>query len=865
MNALFAIAPQFADAPLLGLFWGLFTGEPQVRGGIRPEVAIPLGLVAVAAVVVLYAKEAGRLTAAQRLLLTGVRAAIVTVVAFLLTRPVWVSERAGERPRPVAVLIDVSQSMDQKDPRPNPDDQWRAALAFGLIEPGKPFPAHSPADRGSVPERPTRLEVARAALTNPRLDLLNKLKKTGPLEVSTFGSGRTGRDSGDTAWIKSLTADQPRTKLVNAALELLNRDENEQPAAVVVVTDGRENASDKSLTELAERYRARRIPLHIYGVGSSSFGQLRLRDAGVPESVFIDDTVAVPVRYAVKGVAGGTVDIVVKFGDREVAAKRGIPARGGDDLREVLTFVPSKEEAGSKKQEITVTVTVTPGGPAGVVADALTDSTTKPTQVVTKKLKVLVVDGLPRKDFQFLQRALLRDRRVDARFFLTEGDREAMKSGYPWLLEFTRQLNGTLSLEREEFRKLVNEYDLLILGDVPGKFFSREHQQVIKEFVAEGGGMVHIAGKWNGPSGWLTADGGQASVADVLPVELKPVKFAIQPPQGRYYQPFVPALAPTATRNPLVALEDDPLDNADLWGRTAPTGPNDTPSAPEPSRETKKKQLQPIEWYYPVTRLKPGAETFLVHPTARTPEPDNRPMPLLAGHYYGKGYVLFCAFDDTWKWRFNEADRYFGRFWSQCVYLAGVPRAIGTKLTQVSLDTLEPVQGKSGQIYARVLDENFKPYAADEIDATLEQLDADPNARDRTAPVKLRKLHGQDGEFVAPLPFNRFGRFKLTVTPNNKSPAHLEYRVNLPPDHEQAPGGLAELEMMKLAADSGAAERPGQFYHEEDLSRLPDDVKPQYTKFTRRDETVLWNKWWMALLIGLLSLEWFLRKFCGLS
>ncbi|VTR99660.1 Uncharacterized protein OS=Chthoniobacter flavus Ellin428 GN=CfE428DRAFT_2683 PE=4 SV=1: VWA_2: DUF1355 [Gemmata massiliana] len=864
MNALFAPTSLFADAPLMGLFWGLFSGEPQVRGGIVPWAAIPLGLIAVAAVVVLYAKEAGRLTTGQRLLITGVRAATLVVVAFLLMRPVWVSDKTGERPRTVAVLIDVSQSMDQKDPRPNPDDQWRAALAFDLLEPGKPLPVESAPDRSRTPERPSRLDVARAALTNPRLDLLNKLKKIGPLEISTFGTSRTGRDSGDTAWIKTVTADQPRTALVSAALELLNRDENEQPAAVVLVTDGRENASDKGLAELAERYRARRIPLHIYGVGSSSFGQLRLRDASVPESVFIDDTVAIPVRYAVRGVREGTVDIVAKFGDREVAAKRGIPVRAGDDLREVLAFVPSKEDSESKKQEVTVTVTVTPGGAAGIATDTLTDSTTKPTQVITKKLKVLVVEGLPRKDFQFLQRALLRDRRVDARFFLTEGDREAMKSGYPWLLEFTRQLNGTLSLEREEFRKLINEYDLLILGDVPGKFFSREQQQVIKEFVAEGGGMVHIAGKWNGPTGWLSEESGQATIADVLPVELKPVKFAIQPPQGRYYQPFVPALAPTATRNPLVTLEDDPLDNGDLWGRVTPVGMIDTPPAPDSSR-TAKKQLQPIEWYYPVMRLKPGAEAFLVHPTARTPEPDNRAMPLLAGHYYGKGYVLFCAFDDTWRWRFNEADRYFGRFWSQCVYLAGVPRALGTKLTQVSLDTLEPIQGKSGQIYARVLDENFKPYTAEEIDATLEKLDADPNDQNRTSAIKLRKLHGQDGEFVAPLPFNQFGRFKLTVTPNNKSPANLEYRVNLPPDHEQAPGGLAELEMMKLAADSGAIEQPGKFYHEEDLFRLPNEVKPQYTKFTRRDEIVLWNKWWMGLLICLLSLEWFLRKFCGLS
>src|SRR5262249_50666436 len=156
-------------------------------------------------------------------------------------------------------------------------------------------------------------------------------------------------------------ADQPHTALVSAALELLNRDDNEQPAAVVIVTDGRDNKSTKSFADLAARYRDRKIPLFIYGVGSTSFGQLRLRDAVVPESVFLDDTVAVPVRYAVKGVTEGKVDIVVKFGNREVAAKRDIPVKEGDDLREVLTFTPTKEDAASKKQEVTVTVTVTTG------------------------------------------------------------------------------------------------------------------------------------------------------------------------------------------------------------------------------------------------------------------------------------------------------------------------------------------------------------------------------------------------------------------------------------------------------------------------------------------------------------------------
>lgn len=846
----FALSPLFA--------------ELQTRGWSR-ELAVALAVLAVAAVGVLYAKEAGRLSVGRRLALAGVRMLTVLVVAFLLTRPVWVADSGGDKKRPVAVLIDASQSMDSKDPRTAADDVWRAALAYDLIEPNKPLPTDPPTPvRGKFgdDDRPRRIEVARKALTNPRLDLLNKLRAAGPLEVSTFGGTRTGRDSGAFEWLKALAADQPRTAIVGAAMELLNRDSNERPAAIVIVTDGRENGGGKGFAELAAKAREVSVPLHIYGVGSASFGQLKLRDAPVPESVFLDDLVAIPVRYAIRGMPeGGTVDIVVKYGDREVAAKRGIVAQEGEDLREILTFAPSKEDLAEKRQEVTVTVTVTPAAGGGAAVETLTDALTKPTQIVSKKLKVLVVDGLPRVDFKFLQRALLRDRRVDARFFLTEGDREAMKSGYPWLLEFTRQIQGTLSLDRDEFRKLLNEYDLLIFGDVPAKFFTGEHQQVIKDFVTEGGGMIHVAGKWNGPRSWVeTADPRFGSIADVLPVELPAEKFPILPPEGRYVPPFVPVIAPNMARNPLVALEEDAFENADLWGRMG-----ERANANAPRAGGKKDPLQPLDWHYPVTRLKPGAETFLVHPTARTPAPDNKPMPLLVGHYYGKGYVLFCAFDDTWRWRFNEADKYFGRFWSQCVYQAGVPRMVGTKLTQLSLDTPEPQQGKSGQVYARVLDDKFKPLAADKLEAVLEKVGAAVDDPERLTTLALQKLDGQDGEYVTPLPFNKAGRYKLTVDPRNGAPGTLEYRVGLPPDHEQSPGALALAELKKLAADSGDPEKPGRFYHEENLHEMPGAIEPQLAPYSTRDETILWNRWALFLLIGLLALEWFLRKFNGLS
>ena len=61
---------------------------------------------------------------------------------------------------------------------------------------------------------------------------------------------------------------------------------------------------------------------------------------------------------------------------------------------------------------------------------------------------------------------------------------------------------------------------------------------------------------------------------------------------------------------------------ADLQYRVNPKDP----LPPDAPRSGKKQPLPPLEWYYPVTRLKPGAEVFLLHPTARTPAPDDNPL-----------------------------------------------------------------------------------------------------------------------------------------------------------------------------------------------------------------------------------------------
>jgi hypothetical protein len=847
----------------------------EARGSFPEWLAWLLGLAAIAAIVMLYVKEAGRLGVPTRIALATVRVSVVVLVAILLRRPVWASEQEERKPRPIGILVDVSQSMDHKDPRPNAADQGRVAIATGLSEPNLGLPdVETLASFGDkLLDRPKRIEVAAATLTNARIGLFARLGALGPLEVYTFGSRRTGRNAIPETWIKSVAADEPETALVRAGLEMVNREDTDAPAALVIVTDGRENAGPRSLDDLARECQRRKIPLFVYGVGSSSFGQLQTAfgsggatkadgtrvaaDVEAPNTLFVDDTAAIPVRYTVKGVSEGVATIELKYGDREVATKKESFSLSADEMRQgktfstILQFVPTKDDANSKKQEYSVKVTVTAG--IGATADVITNTISKPAQVVNRKLKVLVVDSLPRRDFQFIQRALLRDRRVEAKFYLTEGDKQAMRSGHPWLIEFSREVNGVLNMDRKEFRQLLFEFDLLILGDVPGRFFTREQQEVIKEFVTEGAGLVHIAGRWHAPAAWApdkVSPGAKLDtnpIADVLPVEFEAVRFPIQAldtPLG-----FIPVLAPAASRTQIVSLEDDPTENAELWGKPGP-----------PSMIPDPKQLKPLFWHYPVTKVKPAADVFLTHPTARTPAPDNKPMPLLVGHHYGKGYVLFVGFDDTWRWRFNTQEKLFGRFWTQAVYTAGVPRVVGTRKTQLSTNTPAPVFGETGEYHVRVFNEQYQPSTADEIAGTLERTDADSNDKDKIVPVTFRKVPGVDGEYVVTVPYNRVGQFKLSVDPKNKSPATLNFPVNYRDNHELAPAALDEEPMRKLCEATG-----GKFYREEDLAKLPGDVKGQSARFYHKDEILLWNEWTMALLIGLLTLEWFLRKFNGLS
>lgn len=110
-------------------------------------------------------------------------------------------------------------------------------------------------------------------------------------------------------------------------------------------------------------------------------------------------------------------------------------------------------------------------------------------EVIDSRIKVLLVDQSPRWEFKYLQMMLLRDRRVDLKCFLVEGDKAISRTADSPFPEFPAR--------RDELFK----YDLVILGDVDPKVLTALHQENLNKLVSDfGGALVVLAGKRHIPA-----------------------------------------------------------------------------------------------------------------------------------------------------------------------------------------------------------------------------------------------------------------------------------------------------------------------------------------------------------------------------
>jgi len=200
-------------------------------------------------------------------------------------------------------------------------------------------------------------------------------------------------------------------------------------------------------------------PLHIYGVGGgvNRLLQLRSLETNPRDTLLAESSVGVTFRWTCRGLDSGVVELSVKLGGRVVASKR-VDVKEGDEITQVLSFVPKKEDISAGKVDLEGSITLVGGQTEAA------DKISFPVRVVESKVRVLYVEDSPRWEFKFLMRALLREKIVEPSFVLVNGDNgdtsdgKKTKIGPPFLAAFPKD------------RKELFAYDMLIIGDVDPPF-----------------------------------------------------------------------------------------------------------------------------------------------------------------------------------------------------------------------------------------------------------------------------------------------------------------------------------------------------------------------------------------------------------
>ena len=407
-----------------------------------------------------YGRARGKSTARDRLMLTGVRVAILGLAGFALLRPVLLVSTAVPQKNAVAILIDDSRSM-------------RIADAEGR----------------------TRAEVAQRLLGTRDSALARALGERFQLRYYRFSSAAESMPDG-----RALTFAGGRTHL-GPALDRARQDLSTVPlAGLVVITDGADNSAG-ALAEPLLALKARGLPVYTIGVGAPRFEKdIEITRVEVPHTALRGTALVANVVVAQRGFAGRKVQLLAEDGGRIVASQE-VTLRGDGEESPVRMRVVTSE-TGPRQLRFRIA-----RAPDELIAD--NNARNALVTVTDGSEKILYVEGEPRFELKFMRRAVREDQNLRLVALQRTAENKFLRLGVEDSLELVAGFPKT----REE----LFTYRAVILGSVEAAFFTVEQLRMLADFVSErGGGLLLLGGRRS------FAEGGYAEtpLADVMPVEV---------------------------------------------------------------------------------------------------------------------------------------------------------------------------------------------------------------------------------------------------------------------------------------------------------------------------------------------------------
>jgi len=588
-----------------------------------------------------------------------------------------------------------------------------------------------------------------------------------------------------------------------------------QRSAVVLFSDGQHNASEAPV-EPVRNLGAQGTPVFTVGLGSAERPRdLAVIKAGGPESVFHEDVFRGEIVIKDDAPAGRPFTVTIRDGEQVVWEQRLLtenrPLRripfdfSVKPLAEARQRAAGATAAGTEVSSFPIDLRVSLSTIEGERELGNNEGSLR-FRAVTQKRRILIVDGRPRWETRYLRNLFERDEQWEVNCVIA--------GSHPGEPGFKR---GDRPEQFPTDQAKIDAHDVIFFGDVPRAAFRDEEIQWLREFVEQrGGALVFI----DGPRGSLRGYG-ETPLAPVLPVEF---------PVGDGMREGLQPVALTERAAPLAAFALAP--------------------ERELNRETWSKLPAP-HWISGAKPL-PGAEVLL--------EADAGGERFAAAvlRPFGAGRVYYQAFDDSWRWRREVADQWHVKFWNQLAnFVAEPPFAVRDKFVAIDAGAITYHPGDTADLRVRLRDGEGKPVTSATVDAVLYK------EGQKAATIRLSADEG-GGLFrgrTAPL---EAGKYEIAVEtpaiPPSQLVARTEFKVEPRESGELIHLSLNEDLLRQMAEASG-----GRYFREENFDRVLELLAPMTQGRVIESDTVLWQSWWWFLpIVGLLTIEWLLRKRAGM-
>jgi hypothetical protein len=754
-----------------------------------------------ALVVAIYLRERIAAATRWRIVLIGLRLAVLGLVVFMMYG--WMRHRHRTDLPDAVIVIDDSASMAVIDHYDKAED--RAAVEKRV--------------RAARFEEPTRINLAKTLLLERDARLWNELSTRYNLKVYRIGeSTRVETAQGDerlTA-VRELQAEEPASRLGRGLRDVLEGQRGRPTAAIVILSDGI-TTDGRSLSETAEFARRKAIPLYTVALGSARAPRdLRLHDLLVDEVAFVGDLVNFDVKLTASGYAGQQATLRLKReGESAILAEKQITlGEDGVTTAERLSLRPTEQG----EFRFIVEVEPLPGE-----ANTTNNRQTATVRVQDEAIRVLLVQAYPNYEYRYLKNLLERELNSKQAAADETAFRVVLQEADPKYEQFDKTALKDFPVRRED----LLAYDVLIFGDVNPSFLSRSMMENIRAFVEErGGGVIFMSGPRYTPLAYR-----DTPLQALFPIDLN---TAVAPdPHQSILQGFRPRPTPLGLSSAPLQLGDSPAESLRIWSERLPQ----------------------LYWMLEAHDLKPGARVLAEHPTRTNTHGQN--FPLIALQFVGAGKVVFHTTDETWRWRYRAGDLYLSRYWIQMIRYLSRSKLLGTnRQVELVADPPQARRDEAVRLRVRFFDDRAAPAEDDGVTLILEREEGQRKS------LTLHRDAASRGVFagaVSNLVEGRYRMWMASPTLEGKPPATQFSVVEPPGERNRLETDLAD---MRAAAEKTQG-RFYTFATASKL--IDDLPAGRQVRIESMPPEAVWNYPLLAAaFVTLLVTEWLLRKYVGL-